>query len=66
MTKTIKTVNLIRKILTVVHPTLGYFNKYGLHFLGETLIANFFNRVFSLDETKDEGKSGNGDRRIFE
>jgi hypothetical protein len=23
-------------------------------------------RVFSLDETNDESKSGNGDRRIFE
>jgi hypothetical protein len=29
-------------------------------------IANFFNRVLSLDETNDEGKSGNGDRRIFD
>jgi len=26
----------------------------------------FLHRVFSLDETNDEGKSGNGDRRIFE
>ena len=26
----------------------------------------FLNRVFSLDETNDEGKSSNGDRRIFE
>jgi hypothetical protein len=26
----------------------------------------FLSRVFSLDETNDEGKSGNGDRRIFE